>query len=187
MSGEYGMLPYAEVDGVRNVPDSFVAGLYERVLAEGGAHVFRDGSIPTAAAFVRMARQTGTAFYLLFVRGEPAGALWLNRFECRFARLHHFVFREFWGPDTLKLARYCMGEIFAMADETGRPLLDGLMGSTPADNRLALSLTLRCGFKRVGVLPFGAYDAATQTSGPAVLTAMTRADAPARSDGGDAR
>jgi hypothetical protein len=176
MNGDYAMLSYGEVDGVRNHRDSEIRALFERVVQEGGGHVFRDGTIPDAAAFIRVARMPSVAFYVLYVRGEVAGACWLNRFQCRFAQLHFFAFRKFWGRDALGLGRHVLRELLYMTVPDGGYLLDMLLGIVPADNRFAVAFTQRCGGKLAGVLPRGSLDAAKGRSGPAVIITVTRED-----------
>lgn len=174
MSKDYCMVPYAAVDGIRTFRDSEIAELYERLLAEGGAHVFRDGTVASAAEFLRMAKAPGVVLYVAYVRGKLAGVVWLNRFQARFAQCSFFVFREFWGRAALGLGRHCLRELLHARDAEGRHHLDMLVGITPADNRAAVGFALRCGWRRRGVLPWGVYDAASGASAPAVLTTATR-------------
>lgn len=180
MNGEtdFFMLPYTAVDGIRTYRDSEILELYARLMDEGGEHVFRDGTVNSAADFLRMAQGPQVAFYVAHVRGVVAGVAWLNRFQARFAQCSFFVFRQFWGADALGLGRHCLRELLHARDASGRHHLDMLVGLTPADNRAAIGFALRCGWKRRGLLPFGIYNAAAGVSSPAVLTTATRDDAP---------
>lgn len=173
---EFRMSPYVEVDGVPSYKDSEILELYRRVVAEGCAHVFRDRSITGEGAFLRMAKAPHTAFYVAYVRGETAGCVWLNRFQARFAQANFFTFSQFWGQDALDLGRHCLRELITMRGDDGAFILDMLVGITPADNPLAVAFALKCGWKRRGLLPFGAYDAEAGASLPAVLTTVTRED-----------
>jgi hypothetical protein len=165
---------YREVDGIRTFRDSEIVELYRRLLAEGGAHVFRDGSVPDAAAFLRMAKATGTAFLVAHVRGRRAGVCWLNRFQGRWAQCNFFIFREFWGPDAAALGRWTLRELLHARAADGDYLFDMLVGVTPADNPCAVAFALRCGWSRCGVLPRGSFNAGTGASSPAVLLTATR-------------
>jgi len=178
IEAEFCMLPYASLDGIRTYRDSEILELYERLLNEGGEHVFRDGSVKSAVDFLCMAKGPQVAFYVAYVRGVVAGVVWLNRFQARFAQCSFFVFRQFWGADALGLGRHCLRELLHARDAEGRHHLDMLIGLTPADNRAAISFALRCGWKRRGLLPYGIYNAAAGISSPAVLTTATRDAAP---------
>lgn len=169
---EYMLVSYAKVDGIRTYPDSEIRALYTRLVDEGGGHVFRDGSVRDAEGFVRMAK--ATPFFVLYVRGKIAGAVWLNRFQSRFAQCHYFIFREFWGESATGLCRYCQREILTQRREDGEYCLDMMLGLIPADNRLAVAYALRCGWRNSGVLPFGSYCARTGASGPAVVVTISR-------------
>lgn len=174
MSQEFLLDWYREIDGIRTYRDSEILELYRRLAAEGGAHVFRDGSVKDEAAFLRMAKAPGTAFLVAHVRGRRAGVCWLNRFQGRFAQCNFFVFREFWGKDAKALGSWCLRKILSARTRDGDYLFDMLVGITPADNPAAVAFALRCGWVRRGVLPKGAFDAATGVSSPAVLTTATR-------------
>ena len=165
---------YAEVDGIRTYRDAEILELYRRLVAEGGAHVFRDGSVKDETAFLHMAKAQGTAFFVAYVRGEIAGVVWLNRFQGRFAQCDFFTFKKFWGADAKGLGRWCLRSLLDMRAADGAYWLDMLVGVTPADNPSAVAFALRCGWKRRGVLPRGAFDAAAGVSSPAVLTTATR-------------
>lgn len=168
------MIAYTTVDGIPNYRNSEISALYERAVAEGAGHVFRDGTIRNAEAFACLAQGTGVAFFVLYVRGQQAGVCWLNRFQGRFAQLHFFTFQAFWGKDALGLGRYVLHTLLYMTTAEGDYLLDMVVGLVPAGNRLAVSYAQRCGGRRAGVLPLGSLDAATGRSGPAVVITVTR-------------
>lgn len=171
---DYAMLSYTEADGIRTFRDSDIRGLFERCMAEGGAHVFRDGSIPDAEAFLRTAKSA--VFYVLYARGKEAGAVWLNRFQGRFAQLHFFIFKKFWGKDALGLGRHVLREVLHARTKAGDYVLDMVLGIVPENNRAAVAYTQRCGGRRNGRLPFGCLDAGSGASGPAVVITVTRED-----------
>ncbi|MBI5520202.1 MAG: GNAT family N-acetyltransferase [Desulfovibrio sp.] len=173
---DYCMLAYAEVDGVRTFRDTQIWEFHERLLAEGGAHVFRDGSIRDGEAFLRMAKDPSVAFFVAYVQGKVAGVVWLNRRQARWAQCSYFTFREFWGVHATGLGRHCLRELLHLRDGSKKFMLDMLLGLTPVDNRAAVLFALRCGWKRQGVLPCGVFDAATGESQPAVIFTATRGD-----------
>lgn len=173
---DYCMLAYAEIDGVRNFRDTQILALHDRLLAEGGAHVFRDGSIRDGQDFLRMAKDPSVAFFVAYVQGQVAGAVWLNRRQARWAQCSYFTFREFWGLHATGLGRHCLSELLNMRACSKEFMLDMLLGITPVDNRSAVRFALRCGWKRQGVLPCGVFDAATGKSQPAFIFTATRED-----------
>jgi hypothetical protein len=123
-----------------------------------------------------MAKSNAVAFYVAYVRGEVAGAVWLNRLQSRWMQCSAFTFRDFWGAAALGLGRHCLRELLCMRDSAGDFILDMLVCITPRDNQAALAFVRRCGW-RVGVcLPAGIFDARVGASVPAVLHYVTRED-----------
>ena len=174
MTSEYAVVPYCEIDGVRNYSDTFIKGLFDRMALEGTAgSVFMGSGINDAQAFLDMAKSPGTYLYVLYCGEEPAGIAWLNRLQYRWAQLHFCTFKPVWGRKTIALGKHTLRELLHMGGP-GRYVLDMLVGIIPSRNRVGLSYVKKCGGVVSGTLPKGIFNPHTGESEEATIITLTR-------------
>jgi len=169
------MHPYCEIDGGWTFSDESIRSLYRRMIEDGTANaVFMGSGVADESQFLNMAQSEGTHLYVLLVKGLPAGILWINRAQYRWAQLHYCTFREFWGKTTIELGRWANKKLITMKDDEGNYLLDMLVGILPARNRLAVRHAQACYGIITGELPKGVHNPVTGESEKAYIITLTR-------------
>lgn len=175
MNSRFFIYPYCEADGKRTFSDEQIRGLYRRMVEDGTAGlVFMGSGIDGEDAFLAVMQSPGTHPYVLFVQGLPAGIVWLNRIQYRWAQMHFCTFREVWGRTAVELGRHVNRTLLEMRDSRGRYCLDMLVGILPARNRLAVSYVRKCFGRITGELPRGVYNPQTGQSEKAYIITLTR-------------
>lgn len=171
---EFALVPYCEVDGVRNYSDSFLLDLHVRAEEEGTAGiVFMGSSILNGQSFLAAMKGKELFLYILYVNEEVAGMLWLNRFQYKWAQFHFCTFRKIWGRKTIELGKFALRKLLTMKEKDVF-FFDMFVGVIPTRNRVALSYVKKCGGIVSGTLPLGVYDAATGKSEEATIITLTR-------------
>lgn len=170
---------FRSFDGEDVMPDS-VPHEFWAIMCEQGlkSKLWFDGEGPQDKwGFSGMCHQADTHIWFSYYEGEPAGFFWLNGFTPKTAHVHQCFFKVAWGKFTVEASRLTTDLILhAGYPDTGEHMLDALIGLTPADNKLAIRLLKKAGFKVVGTVPNGIYKADEKKSYPAVLSAKTRDD-----------
>lgn len=168
------ILPYVHLDGVPTLRDSDLLGLYDRMDREGLAgSCYQEGRLH----WLEEMKSRRSLLYVCMGDDGPMGMVWLNAFRGRYAHSHLVIFRAYHGRANILTARWAIQTVLRSRDAHGEYLWDGFVGMTPETNRLAVAFALRCGFRKVGVVPFGAYDFRQNKSVPAVLTVLEREEA----------
>ena len=167
------ILPYCHIDGIPTLRDSALLGLYHRMIEEGSA--------PSAwphglERWMMEMKERRSLLYLVLVNHEPGGMLWLSDFRGRYAHVHLVVFKQFHGRGHVDKGRFAVLSVLNGKDALGRHVFDGFVGMIPTWNRVAIAYALRCGFKKVGVVPFGHYNVDADKSEPAVMLVLDRGD-----------
>lgn len=148
------LLPYAEIDGISTMTNSFVMGLYDRMKEDGTADiVFYDGSVRDADGFLRKMRYENIALYAVYADQKLAGVVWLNGFEGRVARCHWCVFSPYWAKGSVEIGKASLRKILAIKERGGAYLYDMLLGILPSSNERAVRYCLKCGGRKAGVVP----------------------------------
>lgn len=163
------LIPYALISGGWNLPDSFLADVFEKMQAEGVLErVFYDGSVTTPEAFVKY-MQSPANVSIFFVRdGEPLSFGWLNGIREGRAFAHFCTLKAGRGV-TIDMGRIALGYWFSTFD-----FLAVILGMIAANNKLALRFVRRIGFTAVGEIPRLIYDAYSGQRVAGVLTYCER-------------
>lgn len=168
--------PYCEVDGIRTFTDTFIAGIYARMIDDGVADlVFYDGSVRSPKAFVDLLK--GSVSYVIFLHELPAGVAWINRLQSRWGQFNFCCFSHVWGRDSVAVGRYAVKTLIHQQDNQGTYIWDAFLGIMPVCNTYACGYVLKCGGKKIGVLPNGCWFADEKISKDALLVSYTREDA----------
>lgn len=167
------ILPYCHFNGIPTLRDSELLGLYHRMAAEGSA----SAAWPYGPErWMMEMKERRSLLYVVMVDESPGGMLWLNDFRGKYAHVHLVVFREFHGRDHVEKGRFAVQSVLQGKDALGRYAFDGFVGMIPEWNRVAVAYALRCGFRKVGVVPFGHYNIDEDRSEAAVMLAIGRGD-----------
>jgi hypothetical protein len=141
--------PYTRIDGIPLHRDSYLKGLYER-LVESGTHelLFHDGQIQNDLDFIAMVKDMSkTVWFEMKVFDETIGMFWLNRIEKTHAYCHFMAYPEYWGRKDLVL----MGQE-AMRMVLG--IVPMIMGMIPSWNTHAIDYLKKVGLQDGGTFPF---------------------------------
>lgn len=89
--------------------------------------------------------------------GRIVGEFHLEQFTGLSAMMHFSMSPEVSFPEKIKIGRFVLDYLFSkwIDSKTGKPYLRSVFGLTPSDNRAALVLARKVGFKVLGVLPSG--------------------------------
>ena len=146
------ILPYTQIRGEWNMPESFIRDLYWRVKGEGKAPLVFYEKDPGEDGFVAMAQQA--SFFIVRKGLVVAGIVWLSNMETRSAEGSFCPLGPGFTSDEL-------GEIIQWLkcpDPATEPLLDVIIGKTACFNKSAMAFVGRVpGCTPVGVVPKGRW------------------------------
>lgn len=169
------IVPYAEQDGIRNLSDSFIASLYERLIGEGyGQELFFDGNARCAEDFVEQMKRLNKLFIVVTDVGAILGVFWLNHIENRTCQIHLACFKEFYGEDCVKAGKLVLDMLLHSKASDGDFVFDCIIGVTPIRNALARRYALATGMRKVGIVPSMLFDAYSGKSIDACVYCLTR-------------
>ena len=98
---EIEVMPYVALDGIPTFKDSFLGSLYDQMVADNTlTTVFYDGTVQSAADFIKEVKDPKNSFWMIFIDGVVSGLFWLNTFEGKTAKLHFNGFSNTWGKKT---------------------------------------------------------------------------------------
>jgi hypothetical protein len=147
------ILPYIEVDGIRSFPDSYILGLYDKIIHEGHGHMFQDGSIRDRDEFLSSMKYGDNFLWIVYHDLQLLGAWWLNSHEGRTARIHFCTFK---GHDAIvkkKLVHEVMEYLIHQIGPDGKYLFDAFVGYLFTSNSRAIKYMEACGATIVGEIP----------------------------------
>lgn len=170
------IMPYCEIDGVRNMTDTFVMSLWQRLEAEGLPPAFENSiSYRNAGDWLADMKSRSSLLYVVYADDELAGCFWLNHFQERFCQFHFFFYRG-WKSRTVEIGLEVVRKVLSWKDKNGDYVLDMLLGISRSDNKVVKILTRETGWRVVGEIPCGFYDAERKESVPATVYCITRED-----------
>ena len=159
-----------------NASDSVWRSIWQRMVGEGTAiTVFCDGTVVDEDGFVSEMNAPHVHPYIVCVDGTPAAVVWLTNLEGRMARGHFVTFKAY-SKMARHLGRFAFQQLLTYTYEDGSYCFDVIFGMIPCSNMLAVNTCIKSGFKKVGVLPNGAWIAAKGKSENMIVTAVTRED-----------
>ena len=169
--------PYIKTSDGWSLPDDVVSAFYDRMKRDGTAGtVFMDGCITSAGQFLQcMQSEENKLYMILDESGQPAGICWLNDRYHQSCYGHFCFFRGHWGRKAVALGKSAIEELINLKDDKGY-LLDVIVGTVPAINSPACTTLINVGYKYVGVIPFGGWDAKNNKSIDIKVFHYTRRD-----------
>lgn len=169
-----GWIPYFHVDGVPTFKDSQIMELWHRMEREGTAkRVFYGGTVLSAQDFLAYMKDPENHLWVFVEDGKPVAFFWLNNFEGRTARIHFCAFKAVWGDQARKIGADALKLCLEDRDGEG-PLLDCLIGYTPAKNRLVRRFIREIGMETVGEVPALLFDAQEEQGVKGLIVSCTR-------------
>jgi hypothetical protein len=169
------VIPYAEVNGTRTIPDNLVAGVFEKFKTDGMLHVvFCDGGIKTADEFIAMVKNNANAVSFLFYNEVISGIAWLNNISVNHGMAHFCLFKEVWGGPSIEIGHEVFRYWFSMPKPDGTPLFDVITGMLPATHKHAIRFIQKLGCTIVGEIPKMMKNVYTGEMAPAVISYKER-------------
>lgn len=146
------LLPYVNSDGW-TVADEHLCELWAQMKREGTlSSVFTLGEVYDSRSFIAYLRHP-LNLPVLAVDEAIQGVAWMNRLEDNHGFAHFWFSKEIWGPRVLEVGREILRYWFTWRNEDGTPMLDVILGKTPATNRRAIKFIQRLGFTILGEIP----------------------------------
>jgi len=145
------LVPYAEYNGARSVSDDTVAGLFCELDDDGVIEAVFNESIRTEQDFILLMKSPDNLPVFVVLDGELVAAAWLNSITRNHASVHFIAVKRCRGR-SVEMGLRVVDYWFAFPGDNG-PLLDVLIGNTPANNRLAVQYIKRLGFIEIGEIP----------------------------------
>ncbi|WP_432735818.1 GNAT family N-acetyltransferase [Maridesulfovibrio sp. FT414] len=175
MEGGYTFYKYRDFDGTVSLSEAHLKWFWTILYGAGTLPViFYETEDRSFESFRRLAEMEDQHFFFGFKDQQPSGMFWLNGFAPRSCFVHIASMPAFYGRGAVEMARGGLRHLLAVTDASGGPLFDCIKGLIPAANPLACRMAEKAGFKKVGVIPQGAYLADQDISTDAVLFAAVR-------------
>lgn len=171
------LIPYCEIDGIRTFSDSYMKGLFQRMIRDNTVElVFMDGSVVNEDEFITEMRNSMAFITIIDDDYEKPGAIqWLNRPQHRWIQHHVNAFSEYWATDwVVPVAKQNLSKMIRMTDSTEQYMFDVFIGIVPQSNVPVLKLAEKIGMAKTGYIPNGIWNAYKQQSENAYLLTYTR-------------
>ena len=172
------IFPYCKVDGVRTFKDSFIFGLYDRMVKDHVAEdFFYDDLIPTRDEWLRAMQHPMNFLYVIFANRALAGIGLLNEVKDKSASIHFTSFRSWLSArQRATVAREILGKLIKIKSNknTKECLFDVFVGKIMKSNHRALWFARKMGFSTAGEIPSAAWNSKKGHSEPLVLTYFLR-------------
>lgn len=175
MEGGYTFYKYRDFDGTVSLTEAHLKWFWNYLHEAGTLPViFYECANRSFDNFKRIADMEDQHFFFGFKDEKPAGLFWLNGFTPRSCFVHIASMPEHYGRGALQMTRGGVRHLLTVTDASGAYLFDCIKGLIPVSNELACSVALRCGFRRAGTIPKGAYMADLDKSIDAALFCAVR-------------
>lgn len=166
------IIPYTSVDGIRTFKDSFIKGLYNKIIEHGHGHIFDNSRIDSANDFLYVMK-TNSSLFILHLNKEPAAIAWLNRVETKTARCHWCTVKDISTRDAIRLGKYFLRYIMSIK-ANNEYLLNVITGYTPISNIKAIRFAKLIGMTIVGRIPYLSWNEKKGKSETCVISYYVR-------------
>lgn len=178
MDTEIGTLvPYVFNGVTWSIPDEAMLNLFEQLKENNITDKLFYGMDINAVKFFSIFKNPANQMHVFWLDDlRPGFMAWLNSWGYNYAFAHFTGFPWTWGKRTQEYTKQTLAYWFGFNRKDGTPLLDLILGLTPANNRLAVRAAKRAGFSVLAEVPdiqFGP-DPVTKVGG--VYTVLNRKD-----------
>jgi hypothetical protein len=171
---EYKITPYIEIDGIRTFPDSFIKGVYSRMVDEGSAPiVFSDGVITSSDAFMVYMKYRS---YLFAIESDTdlAAVLWVDKILDKTCYAHFCGFNGSLGKGSVDIGRFAMNHVFGVKDDFDKPCFETVLGLIPSWNVIGVKWLKKVGLVEVGKIPNALWSEVENRSVEGTLLHITK-------------
>ena len=167
------LIPYVQENGAWSIPDDAMDLIFAEMQSHGlDKIVFYSGGIQTAEDFKLFFKNPHVVSHTIWGNSGIELLAWLTHFGKNYAYAHFCTFPSAWGKRTRNLAKQTLEYWFGWSPG-GEPLLDVILGQTPANNRLAVKYIESIGMNTLGTVPLCAVG---DKRAGLVLSYITRED-----------
>lgn len=167
------LFPYAEVDGVRNIPDSVMRELYAE-MGDLADLAFYDGSVQDSFSFLEFVKRPGVLTWIVCQDKTPVAIIWFTEFRMTTAYMHYCFFESVSTFSKVKIGREVLRQTLEMKTPGGEYVFETILGLTPADNKGAVKFARAIGMEPVGIIPNGTYNHWLDTKHDGLLSYAVR-------------
>lgn len=148
------LIPYIEIDGIRSFNDTFIKGLYARMVSDNlASKIFIDGSVRDETDFLNMYKYGGNNLFVIMENKEPVGITWLNGCRKNTAAAHFCLFKSVWGKGSVDIGKYVINKLLNLRDINGDYYHDVITGVIPEPRTFAIAWIQKIGMKIIGTIP----------------------------------
>lgn len=170
------LIPYVEVDGAYSLTDTQAGRIWDEMAREGLDKVtFYSGDVRDKGQFLEMMKRRANVVHTIWDKDteRPLMVAWLNAWQKNAALAHFCILPDGWGKHSVRLGRMSLGHWFSFENGNG-PLLDVIVGKTPASNRAATIYLRRVGMTVLGEIPHLEHDYYIDRTVGCVFSYVTR-------------
>lgn len=121
---------------------------------EGTVHrVFYDDSVRNTTDFVDFVKRPENSVFFVKFEDIEVGFFWLSKFIQKSAFINYCFYKAFWGKKSLKISQACLDFILHKKNAYGDYAVEVLLGLTPANNKLAIKLSIQNGMTVLCKIP----------------------------------
>jgi len=147
------IIPYVESDGAYSLPDHVMRSVFKIMVHYGlDKVVFYTGGMDEDG-FLRFIKSKQNVVHTIWEEDGISMIAWLNGFGVNHAFAHFCCFPKTWGKNSVVLGRKSLDYWFGFKKDDGQPVLDVVLGFTPAYNKKAVSYIQRVGMTIMGTIP----------------------------------
>ena len=172
----YTILPYVHNKQVGgwSVKDDTMGYVFDKMLKYRLVRrVFPAGEVADPDKWQQMIKRQGNIVHIVTNERDIVAVAWLNGISHNHAFAHYCCFPEIWGKDTVTVMRQSLKYWFGFKADA-KPMLDIILGRTPASNKLAVAFLKRVGMTVLGEIPDIGIDAYTGTKTGIIFSYIKR-------------
>ena len=172
------LIPYIESNGSWTLTDDQLGYLYKEVVsAKLVEKVFFEGEIRMLSDWIILMKRKGNLVHTIWGEDrKPYLIAWLNDWGRHHAFVHFITFPRAWGKYTVELLHMSFKHWFSFTRENGGPLIDTIIGRTPANRGQLTNFLHKLGGHVLGEIPNMGYDMYLNKKIGIVISYITRED-----------
>lgn len=147
------LIPYVLNDGAYSLPDSTMLSIWATMEKHAlDRAVFYSGGM-NGERFLQFMKIPQNVVHTIWEEDRIQLIAWINGFGANHAFAHFCCFPETWGTTSVELGRQSLKYWFDFKKDNNEPLLDVIVGFTPANNLKAVKYIQKVGLNIMGTIP----------------------------------
>ena len=172
------LIPYVEYNGAWTLNDDRLSDIYKQIKGAGLIEkVFYEGEIRLFPDWVTLMKRQCNLVHTIWGEDKKLYLIaWLNDWGKSHAFVHFITLPRAWGKYTGELLSMSFKYWFDLKDKPGGPLLETLIGRTPANRKELTHFLRKVGGHILGTIPNMSYDMYSNKKVDIVISYITRED-----------